>query len=582
MKDLLVLLAHLLTTVAKLLGSTGAQAVVLNGLARRVLAISLLGGFVTAEAAVTARVERDAVRITDTLEVLESSQNSQVSIVNGRTTSRIQWVVRLAPTSRGDKVVPPIPIGKLRTAPVRVRVLPARPPPGVGNLPDLFLETAAEPLDPYVQAQSTYTLRLYHLGQLQEGSLADPALQDTIVESLGEDLHYTSQRGKRRYRVIERRYALFPQSSGMLRIPPVTFSGRAVQGARDGANPYGGIFQRTQPVRAQAPAIELHVRPRPAGAGTGPWLPAQMLEIIEEWAPNPPAFRVGQPVTRTFTVRARGLSAAQLPEIPVPKHALLKTYADQPVTLTTAQGVHVVGKRVERHALVPSQSGPLTLPELRIPWWDTLGDLARVAIVPARTIQVEPAASLTQPPVAADKPLRVDSGAPALGQRAQPMTRVAEPGENRIWQATSGLLLLAWLLTLGLLWQQRRAGRAITKKTDAIPGTTRLALREALSAFEQACTENDCRTARQALMSWCEARWPEARPGGIALLVSRLTDPAALAVLREMNTALYGKGSLAWDGTECGAILADALRHLDAAKVGTEKPSPLPALYPTR
>jgi hypothetical protein len=577
-----------------------------NSLARRVLAISLLGGFVTAEAAVTARVERDAVPITDTLEllieqtgthtsaepdlsvladefeVLESSQNSQVNIVNGRTTSRIQWVVRLAPTSPGDKVIPSIPIGKQRSAPIRVRVLPARAPPGVGNLPDLFLESAAEPLDPYVQAQSTYTLRLYHLGQLQEGSLADPALQDTIVESLGEDLHYTSQRGKRRYRVIERRYALFPQSSGTLRIPPVTFSGRAMPGARDGADPYGGIFQRTQPVRAQAPAIELHVRPRPAGAATGPWLPAQMLEIIEEWAPNPPAFRVGQPVTRMFTVRARGLIAAQLPEIPVPKHELLKTYPDQPVTLTTAQGVHVVGKRVEKHALVPSQSGPLTLPELRIPWWDTLGDLARVAVVPARTIQVEPAASLTQPPLAADKPLRVDSGTPALGRRAQPTTRVAESDGNRIWQATSGLLLLAWLLTLGLLWQQRRADRAGTKKSDANPGTTSRALREALAAFEKACRENNCRTARQALMCWCEARWPDARPGGIALLVSRLTDPAALAALREMNTALYGKGSLAWDGTECAAILTDALRNLDVAKVSKEKPSPLPTLYPTR
>ncbi|MEZ5581408.1 MAG: hypothetical protein R3F37_00205 [Candidatus Competibacteraceae bacterium] len=77
-----------------------------------------------------------------------------------------------------------------------------------------MIEVQAEPADPYVQAQVQYTVRLLFAVPLLDGSLDAPQPANAVVERLGDDVSYETQRNGRRYRVIERRYALFAQRSG--------------------------------------------------------------------------------------------------------------------------------------------------------------------------------------------------------------------------------------------------------------------------------------------------------------------------------------------------------------------------------
>ena len=101
------------------------------------------------------------------------------------------------------------------------------------------------------------------------------------------------------------------------------------------------------------------------GNSNGWWLPASKLILQETWEPNPPEFRVGEPVTRTIIIQAEGVEAEQLPDWETPDLSGIKIYAEPPVleTKETPQGVSALGKTSQ--ALIPSVSYThLTLPTI--------------------------------------------------------------------------------------------------------------------------------------------------------------------------------------------------------------------------
>src|SRR5690606_26055150 len=111
---------------------------------------------------------------------------------------------------------------------------------------------------------------------------------------------------------------------------------------------------------------------------------------------------------------------------------------------------------------LPTESGALSLPPVRIPWWDTEADRLRWAELPRTALQVA-AGSATAPrdntavnaEPAVPVPAPADTGAPT----PQPAPLVGNPWP---WQALSGALLALWLITLGLWWRARRSASAGT------------------------------------------------------------------------------------------------------------------------
>ena len=89
-------------------------------------------------------------------------------------------------------------------------------------------------------------------------------------------------------------------------------------------------------------------------------------------------------------IEAEGLTAAQLPEIkPFPSNGI-KQYADQPAVDTVLQSGKLIGVREEKFAIVPTQSGKMILPEVRLYWWDTEMNQQEVIVLPPKVIEVAP------------------------------------------------------------------------------------------------------------------------------------------------------------------------------------------------
>ena len=319
-------------------------------------------------------------------EVLGTTVSTQIQIMNGEQSAATRWIVELAPRRSGELEVPPLSLGALRTGALTLEVLEASAP-GTGGEESVFIESEVYPKAPYVQAQVTYVLRLFHRAEILDGTLQEPRAADALMQRLGRDTGFKAMRGGREYRVIERRFAIFPQSSGALHIPAVRFDGE-VADAGSGASSFGGLFMQGRRVRLRTEEYRLEVRPRPPEFPGQTWLPARNLHIVEQWSRDPPELRVGEPLTRTLIVNAAGLRGDQFPEIDVGTPEGIRVYPDQPTLRTSTDSEHVYGSRGQRFALVPLRDGEITLPAVRVHWWDSINDAPAEALIPARTFDV--------------------------------------------------------------------------------------------------------------------------------------------------------------------------------------------------
>ena len=353
--------------------------------------------------------------------VQNQGQSTSTLMTSGRVTTTREWRFLLTPKTNGHLRIPAIRLGDLESLPIAIEVLPAALAAQVGEAPPARLEAELDREGVYVQGQVIYTLRILLRPQVQNASLEDPKAEGVQIERLGEDQVTEVQRDGLRYRQIERRYALLPQHSGAIEIQAPVLSAavpesRTTRGQAPGAAPgspsgsgasafeqfFGrdpfaemdSLFQRTRPIQVRGPALPLDVKPQPAGA-PDPWLPAEGLQLAESWSPDPAQaqtrLRVGEPITRNIAMTAQGLSATQLPDLIGPVPGGVKSYPDKPRTETRAEGDTLVAVKEIKQALVPTVAGKLVLPEIRLAWWDTQADQERVAVLPARTLEILPA-----------------------------------------------------------------------------------------------------------------------------------------------------------------------------------------------
>ena len=93
----------------------------------------------------------------------------------------------------------------------------------------MFIEASLDQSSVYVQAQAILTLRIYHSVSLYDDSSLTPLqIADARIEQLGDTRTYEKDINGVRHGVIEMRYAIYPQHSGLLTIAPQIFSATLV------------------------------------------------------------------------------------------------------------------------------------------------------------------------------------------------------------------------------------------------------------------------------------------------------------------------------------------------------------------
>jgi hypothetical protein len=459
-----------------------------------------------------------------------SRQSSSMSIINGRTTSTVyvDHTLQLAPKRLGTLTIPAITAGRERTEPITIRVQKQSVSQQQRMQQFVFFETKVDTNDTYVQGQIIYSVKLFYTEAIGGDFPQPPALDDAIVETIETEKRYESIISGKRYFVLEKRYAIFPQRSGELVIPRERFRGTRGR---------GGVFSQRQVVNAVSDAHTINVKRIPNTFSGQTWIPAKALAATESWAEEPPVFRVGEPINRLITVSAMGVSETLLPQVGDMTIENAKVYADPPVSQSRVGPEGLSSQSVTTIGIVPTVEGDITLPEIRIPWWNTQSDREEIAVIQAATYQVLPATGEINTAPQVTVPI-------TELQRPQVVTETAPP----YWQWLALAFGALWLISTWQWLMLRRKVRVLesasASRYEKVVFSEPDEERE-YKALKDACNRGDASGAHRQLFLWAKARFPDI--DSINQLSAHFTELAD--EIRLLEAHLYGMDSAGdWRG----------------------------------
>ncbi len=498
----------------------------------------------------------------DDFEILNQSQQQSTSIVNWTKTKSIQWILTVIPKRAGTLMIPAINFGsdsseysELIVHKVQVQT---------NNNEDLFLQVSVNTEQPYVQEQVLYTLKLYRKVQISQAQLTEPVLENAVIEKLGEDKNYRTQHQGESYVVTERHYAIFPQQSGSMTIAPLELTAGIVIASKPRFN---GFFNRqsTRTKRVSSQAINLDVQSKPTSAGSHPWLPAEQVLLQEKWSNNALQVTVGEPITRTITLKVAGATSAALPQLSSDNMpANLKSYPDQPVLQEKALDDGIIALREEKIALIPSQVGNYTLPAIEVHWWNTQTQQMQVTRLAERTlVAVAGANTSSQVPIQPAMPTVIDAVPLTIDNKTMP----AEPVVNNTWFWLALLFACAWLITLIYFLSNRTTKPKKTAHEPAEKSTT------AVKNLKQACIKNEPIMAKDALLQWGREQFNLSNLTKIAEQCDENLQNEILA----LNIVLYSTKSKAWQGSSLWSAF-QTFKTINSNKI-VSKEDPLEPLF---
>ena len=462
--------------------------------------------------------------------ILNQSSGSSSSWINGKSTKILQWSLTVMAKHAGNLMIPAVKFGHDASSALQISVTEAVNNKASTNDEDIFLEVEATSKNIYIQSQVLYTLRLYTRVDLSQARLDEPELADAVIERLGDDSRFNTQVNGLDYSVTERKYAIFPQKSGKLTIKPLTLTAEIISNNRPNFN---GFFnsQATKTKRIESKAISLDVKPAPASFTGKHWLSAQQLVFKQEWSGDIKHLKIGEPLTRTLTLLAKGATVSQLPELNTAiSNDQLKAYPDQPVLQEQKKTDGVIAFREEKIALILSQAGDYQLPAIQIPWFNTENQKMEMAEIPETTLT---ALAGAQPLVNTPQITSVNSQAITT---TAPINTVPE---TNFWMWLSLCLATTWLITVIVFLKARTKSEQLIKDVDVNTDIS-----DAIKALKKACTQNDATAAKNALIAWGNLTFNQSTLGGIAdFCDARLRDE-----LLHLNHSLYGQASSEWQG----------------------------------
>ncbi len=540
-------------------------------------------------------------------DVLGTSSSTQINILNGHKRIKKSWTIELQPRNKGEIKIPSIMLGHEKTRPLTLKIVDIPAELEKQTSEHVFIESSVDIADahPYVQQQIPYTVRLYYDASMQTGKIYSPTVENAVVEQLGEDRRYRTVRKGKKYSVVEKHFVISPEKSGKLHIPPTSVKGRLAiaDKRRQGQNnrragetdfmnrffnnspfsndPFfrdfgGGFFSNrsvpSKPFTSKSEPIDVDVQPIPKEFNGQYWLPAEDLVIKDSWSSQPPELRVGEPVTRTLVLQAKGLAGSQIPEVKIPKPENVRLYPEKSKSETRTDGKTVYGIKEMNISYIPDAQGTVTIPEINIDWWDVINKKQKKFTLPKWTLQVAPAAAGTS----TEKPLTAMPKTENKNPPAQPQN--ADADKETVGNSShSGWLLatLAILLLLPGYFIFKRYYRAKSHPGHTQPAT--INTDKIAAALQQACQKNDKQQAAKLLLALSKASWKGPNPPqNLAALASEIQQ--GHDEILALERALYADHNKQWNGAALCKAVKNGIKQKPLKKEIME--NTLKPLYP--
>ena len=339
---------------------------------------------------------------TEAFEILmgpSTSKQSSFSMVNGHTsqTSTVTYTFILSALKNGTFTIPAATItadgNQISSNTVKIQVSGTAQDNGRGGSggsaqqpetraagtaisgSDLFIKVSASKKRVVEQEPVLLTYKVYTLVALTqlEGKMPDLKGFHTQEVSLPQEKSFkVEQFNGRNYKTVTwSQYVMFPQMSGKLQVPPITFNGIVVQQNRN-VDPFEAFFNGGSGYvevkkQIQAPGVEIEVDPlpaRPAGfsGGVGQFSMQTELDKTE--------VKANDPITMKVTISGTGnLKLIKQPIVKFPKD--FETYDAKMTDKSHLTTSGLEGGMVYEFLAVPRHQGQYTIPPVEFTYYDT-------------------------------------------------------------------------------------------------------------------------------------------------------------------------------------------------------------------
>jgi hypothetical protein len=469
-------------------------------------------------------------------DILNTQSGTQMSIINGRMEASTEWKIALAPKRIGKLLIPSFSIDGAISDAIEMTIEGKSKSPKNGDT-NVTVEIETSKDTSYVQEQIIVTLRLYTTVGLNGVELQPMQVKDALVVNIDEKQYQTKING-RPGAVVETRYAVFPQLSGELIIPSMLYQVSVASGQRDVWDRFYGNNQNNI-LRLRTDETRINVLPAPANINSADWLPAHNLSLSEHWSTSIDSLKIGEPVTRSITIKADGLTAGQINPLQLEPVDGLTFYNDQAQTDDQKSANGVEGSRIETIAIVPTKAGHFTLPEVNVNWWDTKTNSMRTATLPAVSLTVGLGDMTQLAPPPADESETTSVGINTDLSTIEPQQPVVQAKAPLWLYVSNALALIATLFFALRFWQSKRELAAVHATASSRQEELSPHENEAWNNFKRTLPENDLPALRKALISWAQTYWKNIPVTSLQAIAEQAKDPALAEELRKLDEAIF-------------------------------------------
>lgn len=323
-------------------------------------------------------------------DLLRETTGTRIAVIDGRVVEVKLRRMEFVPKQEGLVFFGPLNGESFRgTTTSNTLIIDVQPPGDINWEPDaddlqisMALDLDTAPLDTsaenqlYVGQHLVATIELKHRHPIFEEQLTLPTFEGfDIFPEFEERRTIEELEDDSSWRVISWRYHLFPQRSGNQTASGIRWTGTAVR-------------SRTQRSEFTRQTADTTLTIKPAAEHDEWWLPATAVSLSDKWSKDPRELSAGDEIIRTITLHAENVLASHLPTVtPLESRALssilIDQSRDQKLTNGTIQATATFAFR-----MVAQSPIPVFLDTVRVPWFHTLENAPKEAIIPARRINV--------------------------------------------------------------------------------------------------------------------------------------------------------------------------------------------------
>ena len=468
-------------------------------------------------------------------EILSTERSFAFSDINGSMSSTAQWTLILKPKHTGKINIPPITIGNEHSDPAVVNVAGSTndklqdSKPGESKYTMITAEV--NELNPFINQQIIYTVKLYNRQQLFDAQYQPPEVENALVVPLGEGKHYQDAHQGEYYNIEELSYAIFPQKPGKFKIKPPEFTAEVI----DGFNPTR--------LRISTKAIDLDVKPLAADTNINDWLAAESVELSESYENTHTTYMAGDTIVRHIKLQATGMVAQLVPTLHFESHNNYNVYANKPQIENNLINGKIIASATYKVTYLLTKANDTQIPAIKVTWYDINSKTSREATLPAKNIYVTPSSTskVRAAPPAAQKP---------------------KVQKSQVWNIPLLGFVLAMITLISVCIIKIR--RKQIKKLSISP---------TLNSIQKACMRNDPLATRQAILAFACQQWPNSKI--LNLNDIPITDSGFKAEVTILTQTIYGKNNNTWSGIKLWKIIS----KLKFTKSRKKTKTNLPPIY---